>query len=99
MRVFTSGHRNLVNEDNTTSSSGYRGPWSYWSGRPDAFYVASIHSVFERPVSLGLKFIVQVPDFLKLNDRCLKVIPACPRERFTSPDNEYISRFLHRKAG
>lgn len=80
MRVFTSGHRNLVKEDKTTISSGYREPWSYWSEGSDRFYIASIHSAFERLVMpQGLKFRVQVPDFLKMNDPCLKVIPACPQ--------------------
>lgn len=27
----------------------------------------------------GLKFEVQAPDFLKINDPCLKTIPTCPQ--------------------
>lgn len=99
MTVFTSGHRNLVNEGKSTISSGYRGPWSCWSEGSDTFYIASIYSIFERPVMpQGLK--LKVPDFLKMNDLCLKAISACPQiwERFTSPDNSYISRFPYRKS-
>lgn len=86
----------VVNENKTTSST--RGPWSCQSKGSDRF--CSIHSVFERPVMpQGLNFEVQAPDFLKINDHCLKMISTCPQiwERFSSPGSWCISRFLYRE--